>query len=252
MITLLLTALLSVAQANDPTNRIAEVHQHKVCGPVPWEAFQVSEYGQVKDSSTTVGVEGEGDALTQSGSGKMDVATDKTVSQDGEAFALPVSGDQWMMMYMTYMDCVTRSEMGEEVGDLWKAALRNKEDASFEDVSKFVRSTAILLHPSADTWWEHFEELLDAKFDVQDAQIKAERDRVDTLYADVRDLRQKYADLAASHAALEQAFQDFKKEAQEQDTVLWKHVIKLEKLVEDLSDDVHEIKDDIVEKAANS
>lgn len=275
--TFLTFVLCGSAQAND---RFDSVHMDKHCGPVPWEAYQVAKFSSSGENHQEVGVGGEANALTQTGSGNVTVKNGKTFEHDGESVALPISGEQWTAMYLTYMSCVVRVNRGDDVGEMWKDALKAGAIKSMDDISAFMRSAGTLMNPSADAWWREFKTLMNNEFMNQNAQLeaiagsmdnleqvqadqqaaltaqteaaKATMVRVDMLYVDVRELRQHYIELKAAYAALESSFNDFKAHESTLDTELSERLKKLEKQMDELHGVVEMLTESIETKAENS
>ena len=273
----LVFVLCGSAQAND---RFDSIHMDKHCGPVPWEAYQVAKFSSSGENHQEVNAGGEVNTVTQTGSGNVGVKNGKSFEHDGESVALPVSGEQWTAMYLTYMSCVVRVNKGDDVGQMWKDALKAGAIKDVDDISTFMRSAGTLMNPSADAWWKEFKTLMNNEFMGQNARLEeimtslndysqAETDqavqlaahaeaaqamvvRVDTLYLDVRELREHYIELKAAHAALESAFNDFKAHESELDTKLGERLKKLEKQMDELHDVVNLLTTSIKAKADNS
>jgi hypothetical protein len=264
----LLFATLALA-ADDTTDRLDEVHQHEFCGPVPWEAFQVATYESHNTATNEVGVEGNANALTQSGGGKITVKNGKTVDDNGDIMALPVSGQQWTAMYITYMSCIVSLNTGakpENVKGLWKSAMKNGVVKSATDATDFMRAAGTLMNPAADGWREQMKAMLttlstthdvdvaalSADQQAQAAALEAELGRVDDLYTQTTELRTNYIALKSAHDNLVQVFEDTKATQSDINDEVLDRLKGLEKKVDDLGEVVIVLQENIKTEAEDS
>lgn len=168
-------------------DRVGQVHVDKVCGPVPWEAFQWQQV-QKKDSNAqdlNGQLKTDGKELEAGVGLKNNSFTDV----DGTTTSLPINGDQWVTMYLIYMECVSERDAGKTVDSMWKRAMKGEIVKSMADLTTFMNSAPTLRHSNSNEWWKQTKEMMATEFKAQNDKLAAETARLDALYAVVGELR---------------------------------------------------------------
>lgn len=235
----LLLFIHSAFGGSDP-DRFASVHVNKKCGPIPWEAFAAQSYNAGGTSSTDAGGGLTVDPAKSSGTAEGNYGRDKTMNVAGANYELPMTGDQWVSMYLVYMNCVVKIE-SEELNPtaMWKDVVHGGLLKNVDDVRTFMTSTAALTNPAADQWWDEIKKLIKTNVDdnatVTTASFAKDQEQIDDLYKQIKDLREKYVQLNETVQTLREEVAGLSRVAADDDE-LRKQIKHLEERVDKLSD----------------
>ncbi|MFA5946653.1 MAG: hypothetical protein WC813_01375 [Patescibacteria group bacterium] len=183
--------------------RSEDIHVDKVCGPVPWEAFQYAKYKETTENAQDVSAEGQADVVAKTGTAQVGVKNNASLYVEGEVVDLDLTGDQWTVLYLAYMECVSQSDSSKDVKTMWQQAVKGKIIKSMDDVSAFMTSAPTLRNSSANIWWKEMKEMIGEEFDLQDEKIKIASTRVDALYEVIAELQEKSAGFEVNIADLQ-------------------------------------------------
>lgn len=175
-----------LAVAKDPA---PEIFVHQRCGPAPMQAYQLKEYGAVRDRSSKTAAGAKYNAVAQSAGGDVDVQTTSHLEINGETYELPITGSQWLTMYAMYMQCVKDVDLNIDVKQMWQDIMSGKVSKSPEVVMAFLKEVDTLRNGNAAEWWADMEEL-NNKYEQFSSDFAIEKLRVDGIIADIQQLKQ--------------------------------------------------------------
>lgn len=234
MMTYLCCLLIFMATAFGEDNEIDRFSQQSVnkdCGPVPWEAFAASNYAKAKSLDVAVDLRASYDPTTagMDGSGSLDAG--RVVSHKGDNYELPMTGEQWVTMYLLYMGCIVRTDSPDLFDTQgWKEMLDRKIIKTPSDVTSVMESYDALKNPISEKMLAEFKKLLDKTPDVDRKEFDSAVAKVDNLYAQTAELRKRIVAIEADNLALHQSVEKL----QGQFTALETENAELHKSVETL------------------
>lgn len=249
-------AFVTPAHAGDQ-DRFSAVHVHKKCGPIPWEAFSANNYNQGEHNETDVGVKGEGDAKTQTGGGEIKVGTSHEMSVGGQNYELPMTGGQWLSMYIVYMNCVVRLDGNPvDAQAIWHDISKGGIVKTVQEAQDFMKSAAALNDPAGDEWWSQIKQLIDSSNDEElkkmAADIAEDRKKIDDLYAETAALRTRVGQLEIAVKTLQDQVDLLLKILNESDPILAKEIKRLSGQTETLTGLLVDSRQDLAAAVANN